>query len=128
MATDKSFFVKNKIAEGKYSVIERRMKRDVPSADCRTSAAAVEQRVKPGHAPEQDRCYMKMAKQNVAETLRSSKTVGCLYFAGQLPSMTFPIIAETETLKVTESIINKGLPGMATHQSSSAKSLQKSLL
>lgn len=66
---------------------------------------------------------MKMAKQNVAEPLYSSKTVGCLYFASQLPSVTFPIIAETETLKVMESIINKELPGMAAHQSSFAKSL-----
>lgn len=37
--------------------------------------------------------------------------------------MTFPIIAETETLEVAESIVNKELPGMAAHQSSFAKSL-----
>lgn len=41
MATDKSFFVKNKIAKGKYSVIQRRMKRDMSSADCRASGAAL---------------------------------------------------------------------------------------
>lgn len=64
-----------------------------------------------------------MAKRNVAKTLYSSKAVGCLCFAGQLLSMTFPITAETETLKVMESIINKELPGMAAHQSSFAKSL-----
>lgn len=120
---DKSFFVKNKIVKGKYSVRQRRMKRDMSSADCRASAAVVEQRVKPGHAPERDRCCVEMAKQNMAETLYSSKTAGCLYFAGQLPSMTFPITAETETLKVMESVIKKELPGMAAHQSSFAKSL-----
>jgi len=111
------------MAKGKYSVVQGRMKRDESSADCRASAAAVEQRVKPGHAPEQDRRSKQMATQNVAEALYSSETVGCLYFAGQLLSMTFPIIAETETLKVMESIINKELPGMAAHPSSFAKSL-----
>lgn len=64
-----------------------------------------------------------MGKQNAAEPLHSSKPVGCLYFAGQLPSMKFSIIAETETFKAIESIINKELPGMAMHQSSFAKSL-----
>jgi len=58
------------------------------------------------------------------KSFNSSKTVGCLYFASQIPTMTFRIIAEMETLKAMEFIINKELPGMATHQSSFAKSLQ----
>lgn len=41
MATDKSFFGKNKITEGKYSVIQRRMKTDTSSAECRASVAAM---------------------------------------------------------------------------------------
>lgn len=41
MATDKSFFGKNKITEGKYSVIKRRRKRDTSSAERRASVAAL---------------------------------------------------------------------------------------
>lgn len=41
MATDKSFFGKNKITEGKYSVIQRRRKRDMSSAERRASIAAL---------------------------------------------------------------------------------------
>lgn len=102
------------------------MKRDTSNAECRASVAAMlmlSRELNEALLLSKTDAVWKWQSKNVAEAPHSSKTVGCLYFVCQLPSMTFPIIAETETLDVAESIINKELPGMAAHQSSFAKSL-----